>query len=522
MKAFWKKYGIAVGILMAFVIYLLLQFRLVRMQFDDWGYASLSYAGLPGYREVSGGNFTIAQMLGFLKSQYMILGGRVVCFAQQLLAGRSGVTGLQVYQVLLLLGIFGAMFWMSQHQLNDRYPACTMLICILPYGLFSAVLMRDGMYWYSASYAYILPLCFLLWGLILYQRSLEDTGWQSSVKYIGAVIFCTIAAASMEQYAAATMVGVVLYSVLMFSMNQQLRTKQNGIRLLLMHICVIAGAVFILAAPGNYLRANTYERYYDKSLLERVIYSFEHIMGTLCNADTKWPVIYLMVFGIMMAEAAFRKEKSRLLKGISVLTIIMAGLTITAFLSGQLELLTSMETKWACWCFLTICLIVFFTVYFLAARGGKREYLTISLLFAGCASVGCLLVSPLFRPRHAFPFFLCWIAVIARCFVIAGKERKSASVKKTLAIVLMALVAVPNVYIIYQGWKTSNRVNLYNESLMIENNLETIQLMEVPDVLYRKVLWRDESTFYFREYFNLSDDTDITVIEYDETKLGKR
>ena len=75
-------------IIVLFFVILFLQFRLVGVQYDDYGYYSLNYgASTPHY----GYQYTFKELIRFLKEHYYGANGRLLYFAIWLILFKSSV-----------------------------------------------------------------------------------------------------------------------------------------------------------------------------------------------------------------------------------------------------------------------------------------------------------------------------------------------------------------------------------------------------------------------------------------------
>ena len=79
MSKIYKKLDIAfvVFIFGIFYVYLLQQFSKVFVYYDDYGYLSLSYGNI--VENVNGPSYTFKQLLQFLKGNYWVANGRLLC-----------------------------------------------------------------------------------------------------------------------------------------------------------------------------------------------------------------------------------------------------------------------------------------------------------------------------------------------------------------------------------------------------------------------------------------------------------
>lgn len=134
------------------VLLILLQHHYVTMYFDDYGYASLSYAGFENHAGMSCG---LDEIIQFLKAHFLNWGGRVLYFFFEIIIFRLG--GLPLMQavqavIIVLIGIISGKI-VSFTTKSSPYK-CIALELVM-YGMIHINTLRDGVYWYSASVLYV-------------------------------------------------------------------------------------------------------------------------------------------------------------------------------------------------------------------------------------------------------------------------------------------------------------------------------------------------------------------------------
>ena len=97
-------------------------------------------------------------------------GGRIVAFGIAIPFMHAGPSVFWFVQSLLVTGIlcFGASI-AARFTAREDFPQ-TLLFLLASYMSMKIVLVRDGLYWASASVLYVWPMFFLLWAIFLIMR----------------------------------------------------------------------------------------------------------------------------------------------------------------------------------------------------------------------------------------------------------------------------------------------------------------------------------------------------------------
>lgn len=210
---------------------------------DDYAYAGLTY-----FYTVEGPyseRLTLLNYVNYLYQHYMGWGGRIVAFGIAIPFMHAGPSVFWLVQSLLVTGIlcFGASI-VSRVTVREDFPQ-TLLFLLASYMSMKITLVRDGLYWGSASVLYVWPMFFLLWAIFLIMR--EPLRKRDTT--LAAVLFF-IASASSEPFSlyAFAFVGVRL---LVDIVEKKKRLHPN----LLWLSTSLAGFLFCFLAPGNVRRA---------------------------------------------------------------------------------------------------------------------------------------------------------------------------------------------------------------------------------------------------------------------------
>ncbi|MDD2965958.1 MAG: DUF6056 family protein [Desulfovibrionaceae bacterium] len=177
---------------------------------DDYAYGALCYA-----REAKHTALSLGSLLDYLVWHYQHWGGRVLYFFFEISAMQLGMKGFMLVQSLVYAGAI----FCGLHTLRlllggtKRYDALLLiglLACLL---LFRKALYVGGLYWASASVAYVWPLLPLFAGIVLcYQAALQ--GQNFTLPRTALLILCFFAAGfSQEQIGLAALVFLPAFAL---------------------------------------------------------------------------------------------------------------------------------------------------------------------------------------------------------------------------------------------------------------------------------------------------------------------
>jgi hypothetical protein len=212
---------------------------------DDYGHASLSYAGYVE-SDVSGQDFTFSQLVSYLHWYYLNWGGRVVFHGLMILMLKN----VWIIRIIQAAAIFVSFFALHRLSIGGKGNAKTVLLCCSLYGAFSFETFRAGIYFFSASAVYILPLPFLCIGIIIMQYLEKKTENRLFLTALGCFCFL-LAGISQENIAIALLVLIFVLCFYDYLANRKIKLYRLPFLL-----ASLLGSSFLLLAPGNFTRLN--------------------------------------------------------------------------------------------------------------------------------------------------------------------------------------------------------------------------------------------------------------------------
>ena len=240
------KYKLCIGcIFFVMLVLLYQQFRVVHIYFDDYAYYSLSYAqSLSGTK-----NYTILQLLEFMKAHYMECNGRLLYFFVWLLLFWLG--GLQLVQLSAAV-IMASVLWVlwkaaSLKMEGQQKILAAISVCTL-YWLLDIVFLRQSIYWFAAFFLYVMPVGVLVLAALLYFEFLGGERNTAGNK-ITILLLIFVAGWSQEQQAAVTTVFAFLLMLHAIWVR-----KERCCAAILYVIPAILALLIVIMSPGIHSR----------------------------------------------------------------------------------------------------------------------------------------------------------------------------------------------------------------------------------------------------------------------------
>lgn len=496
MKNTQKNIMILISGIMALLI--LVQHHYVYMYFDDYGYASLSYAG---YSNNSGMDFGIGDIVQFLKFHYLNWGGRVLYFFLEIAIFRIG--GLPLMQkiqavVIIFIGVAsGKLIAMAVRACPCK---CVSLALVL-FGTMHIKTLRDGVYWYSASVLYIWPMLPFLGSICLWFKNQKKATRATGTVCILLTFF---AAFSQEQFAVLTLSFYVV-NILFEYLTKTIKNLRFQFG-----VCAsaMAGGAITIFAPGNMVRAQSgiYDVFYDKGIWARTIHNVGYIINDNAGLYNCVFIFFLTIFGGLAVATYFRSTMIAVITALFALCFLAEGIVP---LPKEIGVVTG-----------GLWLIIFMPL--LALYYFKRgNFLFLSLLIAGICTQVMMVVSPAIPLRLHIMFELVLQMIMAECIVFLYKNtqrnrKRHAGLLTGVGILL--IYAGCNMAVIISGYRANYEINQKNNQILIaareqynENKLnKTIVLYRLKNDIYAQMMPYQEGYDYIevwmKKYYELPDE----------------
>ena len=524
------------AVLLVFVLFaafLVKQYSYAYMSHDDYGYATLSYV----YWEEGmwGQNFSMQQLVHYLTEHYNCWGGRVLCFAQEILLFKAGTDVMQNFHAAVLLGIFLLAFLFAFHAKKVKHPFIAAAFTCLLFGFFGKTMAISGLYWYSASIAYMVPVLYLFAGAwLVYILLFDKTERLISLSKLMMLPFTCVlfffAGFSMEQigiFAVVTASAMLIYASFY---------RRNPVILLYgtpVLLSAIAGCHIMLAAVGNNSRKSMYAEYYGKSFSGQLLESAQTIVSTVFQPENLAFVILIAAVGVLAVVFLRKRQKNAVSLIWMIFTAVLAGASVgISFLEEK--------TLWTTGFFWGYLVIISVNVsIWLLGQKNKRDFFLWALFLGGIASQGACLISPIFPERCILPFAFVWILISVRAFLELLNRMEALPLKQSIAAVSAVMLPVLVVGCIgagtiFAGFRANDLVQQYNhQRLVLEGEKYArqmqssvpIPLMKLKDDTYAgstQPYERDLIKDWMKIYYKLPQGltyADFAYEEYDEDRL---
>lgn len=492
-----------------FLVYLLAQHRLVGMYYDDFGNASLSY----GYDStmIKGTNYTIVDLMNWSRYIYFNWGGRILYALILIPLLKNGADLFMIIQAIIILGIMYEILVIVKKYNPSINTSIAVFALILGYGSLEGEILRQGMYWASASVLYLWPMLAFFFFILLYYKIEDEIKKKTKIKksyYVIGLIAIPLVTLSQEQLGGAFLVWFIMHIILIHGKEEK---KYLLIDIPYLVFSLITFGLFF-AAPGNWSRMATDEVYANLSIVQKIITNFPKMISLMCNSQIHIFNALLICVGMLMIFVLWNKHNKMYL-AISFLAIFPWGaVTATDMLYWNISRDIIRGGS-----FLLFLLDMFFLLIVYCKEKEKMQL--IPIMIAAVASVFCLIFSPTFSMRSCIPYVFCCYLLIAYVFAteiiqVIGNTKKLLVYIIVVQTILSLLVAV-NVYRIYVGYENNHYIDQYNHNILksYKNKTEEIYLVEYPNAYYRGVMSCDAGfdyiNYWMKEYYDIPQEVKI-------------
>lgn len=485
-----NKEEIAVKILFCFyLLYLLFQYSYVDMYFDDYGYATLTY-GWTG--NTHGRNFNLLDLIRFLVWHYLNHGGRVLAFFFEISIFRIG--GLAFMQIIQAIVVF-LITWLTYcllHKESGRSKVLLALLCITVYGTVSIYVLRDAVYWYSASVYYLWSFLPFLAALVLKKDLM------SKRRKMLVAVFCFTAAFSQEQMA----ILFVSYFVLTAALERKISGKwEQYSKIAVTFSCL--GALFEVMAPGNFVRASATQDKLTVSFFERISHNLWDLHLHIGGTEN---VIFILLISATAFSALFQMYRYKKLTFFicCIFYVLLATLYCNEYLHPIYIILT------------VICLIMVLFIFFIYLKRQKKYFLICLLVSGVISQIPMLLVD--YRPyRTQFMFEMAFRLV---CIYIISEIIYEKNFFTWMIGIGISILGVVNMFSVLKGYQQNDIINQVNRGKLLEasaqlqngKKISSVVLYKLKNDLYAGDMpyqANDFMIYWIKKYYSLPQTTDI-------------
>ena len=496
MRTTQKKVLLFVSCLFALLI--LVQHHYVNFYFDDYGYASLSYAG---FDNQAGMQYGLNDILRFLKFHYFNWGGRILYFFLEIVIIRiGGLPLIQIIQAVIITSIIIVSAKITAHLTKACPYKCTALAMVI-YGLIDIKTLRDGVYWFSASVLYVWPLLPLLGSIWLY---LGNKKRPAGSKKTMCILLVFVASFSQEQIAVMA-ISFYAFQLLFAYLGKELSHLRFQYGLC---ISALAGGAITIFAPGNMVRAQSgvYNAFYSSNILSRTINNIGYIINDNVGCYNCVFILFLTIFCGSAAAIYFR------CRAVAVITVVFSlCLGIEAVLPVPKETGVIIGGLWLVVFIPTLALFYF----------KRKNFCLLSLLLSGLCTQAVMVASPAIPLRLHTMFEFVLHILLAECIVylyraVKGSQKKYAGL--AASIIILTVCSICNMTAVIAGYKANDEINQRNNQTLRSAKKEyeetqiatTVVLYRLKDDTYAQMMPYQEGYEYIetwmKRYYELPDE----------------
>lgn len=418
-------------LLLLFSVFLILQHWQVFPYHDDWGYAVLSY--VTEQTGFTGQNFSQWQLLDFLYEEYMSWSPRFLAFFIQINLFKLGLDAVRLVQVAVILG------WLvlSIRLVTGRILHPIIAAGVLYFLAWPSFVTIGGLYWFSASIAY-------LWGVV---PLLLGAKWlsQDAVLSWRAVLMLALAALFQEQMALAILGMLAAFVLVRWSAGDKLLVPQLVTR------CtpVVVAACMVVLAPGNFARKAS-SSYDDGSLFGTIIDNLSRL-GELVAGSSGGNLAWILMLA-SVAMLAWRYLCDMALSRGYRISLLSAGILVLLGLAQTLPVLAFL-LLWSLWALLLLRL----------ALDSLRDTVVLTILIGAAASLLLLLVAPSVSGRSLLIFYAMMLVPIAHAmYMFSFNTSRQIVLTSLLAGVLP--FALSGAMATFQGYAANRPIHRLNDA----------------------------------------------------------
>ena len=511
---FIKKHNIAI-IFSIFFIFVFIQHQFLWLYFDDYGYASLSYA----YKVngVHGLNYGLPEIFKFLGGHYNVWGGRILFYGIEISLLKMGLPFYRLFQSLAITVIFVyAYLIIKQYIKDEKTKVYLSLVLVILYGTLSIGVISTGIFWISASISYLVPFAFFLPFIYYLDKYHNYEFGKKMVKilaFIGLAVLVFISSFSQEQLS-----SVVISYIIIYTIYNALKSKKIDKENIILCVVSLIGFLIMMLAPGNSARMDENTSFYSLSLIDKVFNNFPQLL--IINFSSIHNRFFAMIFFLIQLYISYINSKSSkniFSKLALVSSIIIISITLFSdsfYFDYMMKYFGNDIIRKLLIIFMMgqILLIIYsYIIYFY----NKKQMIPLFIMISAYVSQAILLYSPTLPNRCSIPFIILNFVVFGSVFMNYINEDKKNSKIGLYLILLLSIMSISNYYTITKGYYKNNEINKYNDQqlrtaskrIKSGEKINMIKLKKLKDDTYTSTQpymeGSDFITYWIKEYYDI-------------------
>ena len=492
-------------VFLCFFILMYMQFRLVGVQYDDYGYYTLNYGAITPH---FGTEYSFSELFRFLGEHYYGANGRLLYDAIWLTIYKiGGLTAVQIAAALTVTVIWYLLCKIGSSTIEgiSRYKIIygAIILCLC-YGSMDILLHQHGTYWFAAFFTYYMPIIATELFVICYEKVHNKLKWRHMLILIPLVI---ASAWSGETWSVGT---VALMFVLLA------RECWNKKRLDIKHLLLVGGSatglMILLNSPGIQQRAG--DRQWGIAGIKVYEDNIKAAFSLFFSEFNQHYLFYILTACCILAVILYLQRR------VIVDLICAVGIVVLElFMLVDYSLLRDIigrtwGTTALCIGIVLLCIMIPVCRYYYFKADEKR----IMLLIVAFMALVSLAAVPEIQLRIYIPFEVCSFLIVFDAVqelyegLMKGKLRFEKLMYRRAAIIMFALYisgmtafSIKNYKGIYVGYKENAVIDQYNNAAFLQAK-ERIDQGEEVSAVYLKRYVNDiyaTITLYQQQWFKI-------------------
>lgn len=475
-----KKNNIHIAIpFIVFFVLLLIQLSFVFLYHDDYGYASLSY--IVNVDGVAGTAFGLTEVFNFLYQHYLEVNGRVLYFFLEIILLQLDINVFRIFQTVSVTLIFTLIYFIATRKTNLHHWLLA-LSTVCAYGLFGVKIASGGLYWFSASVAYVFSLGFFFCFIWFYDKARNATKYRF-LYLASCAILLFISSFSQEVIAVAVVAYIGLLTLYEWFSSKKIDTVN-----IIMVFIALSGFLILILAPGNSVRMNYTENagFYDMDLLQRIKNNIPYIIRGNFNRDNVLFTFVFLLFSLYCAYENLKIKKTHVwLHTLSFFSILMMILITAVQPFGYFEYVHENVQAYN-YIFIIQLVLIFFSIFVYLKQ--KKEIQVMILLSSAFLSQLSLIMAP--SDVHVRVHIVFQIIVfVFMITVLSHILKKQQGNKKMITYIVLSfcLLSAINFFEIMHGYSQNAATNKLNHKILMDSSLKIKKGDDVNEILLTKL-----------------------------------
>lgn len=448
-----------------FLLFLLAQYHLVYLYYDDFGFFSLTY----GYdAEISGTKMNWNAIWDYIIHSYTLVSGRIsVILAYTLLGWLGGLNTVRILLPITILLIFLHIYLIIVDQKsNNKIQYFSLIFLCFSYGLFGIQICNTGLYWFAATYVYVIPVVFFL----IFDRLYQYNKTSAPIVSFFLCLFSEL------------MVSMSLSYIILNIGNNILRKENVGKNRWLSLFTSIAAMFIMLMSPASRGRMSNGANisFYNMNLYEKIVRNSNIIINHFFFRISSAFVWFVLIICMLMAATMIKKNKFKIFYIFySICTSVIMYLFATERIKSNIEIHVFL------FLFYFIFLFIGLFIYFI-----NWDFHIASIVAGTSATIGILLIVPEIPIRTFIPcifMFILFGGKILTEYLNAGR-----GVLVYILMIPFIIVNSQNLQQIYKGYQSNVEILEYNafklteasEQLKNGQNIQIVELYKIPQPIF--------------------------------------